>query len=90
MSVPVEAVGTATHATRIGVTRRTALAGSLRGAAAGVLPLASGACGAGQPAGPGEGPAARSVAPAKLVWAYWGNPEQVAVREQVLAAVQQR
>jgi len=64
------------------------MAGAATVAAAGVLPLA--ACGTGQSPSAGEAPAAKSLPPAKLVWAYWGNQDQVTVREQVFAAIQQK
>ena len=74
--VPQESGGTQR---RVGLTRRGGLR-ALAGAASGGAALALAACGAGQQAGTQP---SKSVAPAKLVWAFWGNQDQVDVRQRV-------
>jgi multiple sugar transport system substrate-binding protein len=70
-------------------TRRDWL-GASAGGAAGLGALVLAACGAGQQ-GPSSGaPASSSATPARVAWAYWGNQEQVTVREEVIAAAQAR
>ncbi|HEX2035962.1 MAG TPA: sugar ABC transporter substrate-binding protein [Chloroflexota bacterium] len=73
---------------RHGLTRRRAVLHL--GAGAGTAAAALTACNQGQESGRTESPPAKTLAPAKLVWAYWGNQEQAAVREEVFAAIQQR
>src|SRR5262245_35871078 len=72
----------ARHESRMRLTRRGVL-GSLSGAAG----LLLAACGGQRSSG---ADAASSAAPAKLSWAYWGNQDQVTVREQVFDEIQKK